>query len=672
MAKTQTAEVLLKYSVDSASANRVRQSFAELEYGLSDLRSELTGMGSSAQAGIANLRTRFVQGEQSVVAMQDEVEELRRELLALGDVEVTPSVNVQQTGGSGAGLVGGLNTLDQIGRIGTQVGGGLGASGLGNSVNLIGDIAGAAATMNPLLIGSAAAIGAVSLVTMELTRAYNEAREAAADYLAKQTEINLLLAQGDTESLEAQRERLTAELEARAQTAEPLRALVDRFWELMQRPGSELGMTFAEITAELDKIPRQIYQLTNGRIDNIQAAGDELAQFDAETQNIAGDLALVELGLARVVDKMVEFGDKASIALDEALKASKGIKGASDGKIGGIASGSPFADTFAAQQSALMTTRTDAYLAAMTRTVEAQESLTKAQNAYDEAVRASGARMTEIGAKLQADLSEAEADRQRDLAQAAEEAGEQRVKITEEAEKERARIQKRFDRSFAQAVGDRDALAAKRAEEQRKDELEQLDDRYTDQNKAVDDSLKKQQKVIEDRYKAQVATVNAAAQAAVRAEQAAAQARISALQQGVQAAQVALVNAQQAEFLTRANFYNQSLSQAQIWSNLMQLYTSYGFSIPTGAGRSGGGGIGGRTLPTPMATGGPVIAGRPYVVGDGGGPELFVPSTNGRIIPHGAAFTINVTGAQSDTIRAVSRQQALNAFDGILRQMGVA
>jgi len=165
--------------------------------------------------------------------------------------------------------------------------------------------------------------------------------------------------------------------------------------------------------------------------------------------------------------------------------------------------------------SQLRADKADSYLDSITRTVQAQESLTKAQNAYDEAVRASGARMTEIDAKLQADLSEAEADRQRDLAQAADEAGEQRVKITEEAEKERARIQKRFDRSFAQAVGDRDALAAKRAEEQRKDELEQLDDRYTDQNKAVDDSLKKQQKIIDDRYKAQVATVNAAAQAAV-------------------------------------------------------------------------------------------------------------------------------------------------------------
>lgn len=668
MAKSQTAEILLKYTIDNASANRVRQSFATLDYELSDLRAELTGMGTSAQQGVSALRSRFAQGETAINSMQDEVEELRRDLLALDDVTVTPNVDVQTTGGGRAGgVVGGLNTLDQIGRIGTQVGGGLGASALGNSVNLIGDVAGAAATMNPVLIGSAAAIGAVSLITMELTRAYNDAREAAADYLAKQTEINLLLAQGDTESLEAQRSNLEAQLLARAQTSEPLRALVDRYWELFQTPGAILGMTFEEITAEMEKTINRIEQLTNGRIDNIQAAGDELRQFDEETQNIAGDLALVELGLQRAVNKMVEFGDKAALALDEALKASKGVKGVVTGIHGGIANRSPFADTFAAQQSALMTTRTDAYLAAMTRTVEAQEALTKAQQAYDEAVRASGARIAEINAKLQADLAEAETERQNELAEAAEKAGEDRVRITEDAEKERARIQQRFERSYAQAVGDRDALAAKRAQEQRDDELDQLDERYKDQLKAVDKSLAQQQKVIEDRYRNQVATINAAAQVAVRTEQQAAQARLQALQQGVQAAQVALVNAQQSEYLIRANFYNQSISQAQSWASLMQLYMAYGFSIPN----TGGGSI---KMPTPIpgkASGGPVIAGKPYVVGERGS-ELFVPATNGRIIPNGAAFTINVTGAQTDTIKVLSRQQALNAFDGILRQMGVA
>ena len=269
------------------------------------------------------------------------------------------------------------------------------------------------------------------------------------------------------------------------------------------------------------------------------------------------------------------------------------------------------------------------------------------------------------------DVRDARDQHQRYAAQIRVSEFERAIAITEEAEKERARIQKRFDRSFAQAVGDRDALAAKRAEEQRKDELEQLDDRYTDQNKAVDESLKKQQQVIDARYKAQVATANAAAQAAVRTEQQAAQARITVLQQGVQAAQVALVNAQQNEYLTRANFYNQSLSQAQVWANLMRLYTSYGFSIPAGAGT--GGGIGGRTLPTPLASGGPMTAGQSYWVGEQG-PELVTPTRPGYVNPAGTGFNINLnlSGATTETIRAVSRQQALATFGRVLDQMGVA
>lgn len=76
-------------------------------------------------------------------------------------------------------------------------------------------------------------------------------------------------------------------------------------------------------------------------------------------------------------------------------------------------------------------------------------------------------------------------------------------------------------------------------------------------------------------------------------------------------------------------------------------------------------------LPTPLADGGPAYASRPYLVGEQG-PELFVPAQSGRIIPNGAALTINVTGAQNDTIRVISRQQALSTFGRVLDQMGVA
>ena len=108
----------------------------------------------------------------------------------------------------------------------------------------------------------------------------------------------------------------------------------------------------------------------------------------------------------------------------------------------------------------------------------------------------------------------------------------------------------------------------------------------------------------------------------------------------------------------------------------MQLYTAYGFSVPgtttTAPIYNGNGNIGGRTLPT-RASGGPVTANRPYVVGEAG-PEVIVPRSSGYVIPNGAAMNINinVAGATMDTIRATSRQQALNAFSRILDQLGAA
>lgn len=61
-----------------------------------------------------------------------------------------------------------------------------------------------------------------------------------------------------------------------------------------------------------------------------------------------------------------------------------------------------------------------------------------------------------------------------------------------------------------------------------------------------------------------------------------------------------------------------------------------------------------------MASGGPVEAGKPVVVGDGGGPELFVPPTNGTILPAGSfsggmRVTVNVNGGFA-TAEAIGRK----------------
>ena len=72
----------------------------------------------------------------------------------------------------------------------------------------------------------------------------------------------------------------------------------------------------------------------------------------------------------------------------------------------------------------------------------------------------------------------------------------------------------------------------------------------------------------------------------------------------------------------------------------------------------GGGGGGGSTSTARFAVGGPASAGRPAIVGENG-PELFVPSTGGQVIPNGRMGggatvnqTINISTGVAQTVRA--------------------
>lgn len=654
----RTADVLLRYSVDTASVNRVRTSFVTLENGLDDLRAELTGVGTSAQRGVTALRQQFDRGEASIASMSSEVDELRRELLALDDVKVSPSVSVARQGN-------GLETVDRLGTIGSQIAGGFGNSALGNVTGLVGDVAGSFATLGLAGGAAALAVGGVSLALGELQRVSDAANEAT-------------------------RLRLEGERAGEAQAADPVAARVARINDIIALIAAEEA-SIAERQAEIDQRRNAAAAQFGVSANDVIVFGLEPLQksIDDSTASIAGlsaefiqlqedlspellrDINNASAGVKLLKDAFTPFVGAVVEAAQGAADTAQRLTSTGQvvtsilGTVGDEIS--KLAERAQAAADQLRTDKASAYLGAITQTVTAQEALTKAQAAYADAVDASQVRIADIGRKLQEDLAEAETDRQRELADAVAKAGDDRVRVEEESAQERLRIQARFARSFSEAVADRDALAAKRAEEQRDDELSQLTERGKEQTRAIDKALAQQQKLIETRYQQQVATLNAAAQAAVRTEQQGAQARLQALQQGIQAAQVALINAQQSEYLIRANYYNQAVSQAQVWANLMRLYTSYGFALPGGSGGS----IGGPVRPTPLATGGPAFAGRPYLVGEQG-PELFIPAQSGRIIPNGSAFTINVQGAQMDTIRVTSRQQALNAFDGILRQMGVA
>ncbi len=79
------------------------------------------------------------------------------------------------------------------------------------------------------------------------------------------------------------------------------------------------------------------------------------------------------------------------------------------------------------------------------------------------------------------------------------------------------------------------------------------------------------------------------------------------------------------------------------------------------------------------AAGGPVMAGSPYMVGENG-PELYVPSQNGTIIPHGAgssaasgagqSLTLDVGGTPSGAVEAMFLQWLMTALSKEIRGQG--
>ena len=86
--------------------------------------------------------------------------------------------------------------------------------------------------------------------------------------------------------------------------------------------------------------------------------------------------------------------------------------------------------------------------------------------------------------------------------------------------------------------------------------------------------------------------------------------------------------------------------------------TPFGIAAGAKGGAVAGGALGG--FIGSRANGGPVMAGRPYMVGERG-PELFMPNSSGMIIPNGAGNTINVNvsgrvGASDHELRDIARR----------------
>lgn len=176
------------YEIDRSSVQQViigNQAIRQSVEGVKDVLGEV----SPATAAATNmLMTRFKYAGTEVEDVAAEVEQLRAELLALDDVQVEPDIRLPDVPNQTAqrnrqsNQRGGVDTVDRLGSIGSQIFSGLGQGELANVAGLVGDVAGAAGALGPLGIAAAALAPVIGLVTTEINK-NTEAERARATAL---------------------------------------------------------------------------------------------------------------------------------------------------------------------------------------------------------------------------------------------------------------------------------------------------------------------------------------------------------------------------------------------------------------------------------------------------------------------------------------------------------
>lgn len=128
-----------------------------------------------------------------------------------------------------------------------------------------------------------------------------------------------------------------------------------------------------------------------------------------------------------------------------------------------------------------------------------------------------------------------------------------------------------------------------------------------------------------------------------------------------------LIASKLADFLFGGKTSGSGSGTTGLLQNIGNLFASFGGSFGGAAG-SGNASFTGQGLLTPRAHGGPVFAGGSYVVGEDG-PELFSPSSNGRITPNnelGGNITTNIY------VSAPSGRLAQESLEQVQTRVGLA
>lgn len=305
----KVSSLILRIEPDDKSVKRTIAATDLVRKQAQLLDRELQELGTGADLGINNVRSRLSQLASEADRGHQSVEELRRELLELDRVRVEPEIRVKRAGG-------GVDAADAAGRFGTAssaLGGieGIGSAGgafgeigqvfdvIEGTINLVSTLgpAGVAASAGLLLVGSA------------LTQIQKAAEISAAK---AQENFNAVAQAADLLAAGASSDQINEVIKLREQEAASIQSQIDRYQPLLD----------AFDTAKVDEIPGfsrisdDIAALQAIRAEGFGSASDLRAELDRlKIEATGADASLRELNTA--------LADQRTLQADAAAAASE-------------------------------------------------------------------------------------------------------------------------------------------------------------------------------------------------------------------------------------------------------------------------------------------------------------------------------------------------------------
>lgn len=564
------------------------------------------------------------------------------------------AANVKSSGGKGGSA---LNSVDRLGSIGGQIFSGLGQGEVANAAGLLGDVAGAFSSLNPVMLGVTAVTVGVTAGFAALTAEQNQIREATKRRLDIERELYTFIETSSTKELTDRRDDLNDQLQREqalreqrvAERAALLNSmndfqrgvvalghadLVSGEFQALDDAVKESDQNIADLAQQILDLNRALLE-GRGATEDAEDAAEEQAEADrkaAEEQANAlrsefafrmQAAALRDTGTSEQLQALYRQNDAERSLNEERIRRLTPLTDASESVATEVEQLTARNEELASQtdllrkavepvitqrerEAAAAKQQNDAVndlFAALQAEAEAHTAVAEAAEAYNQALAENAANIAKIAADLrekeaaiQVEAAAEQIERERQYAQ-------DRDKIAEDLKERLLEIEAQGAQAYAYARARRDVVAAIQAQQQAKDEAERETKEAGKRLKELDAQLAEQNRVAKQKLEEQLRNARQAADRAIQLENDRARTELATRYLAYQQAQVALQNAEQQRFYVQQYYYSLMIEAA--YQAGQSQVAAYQAGVATGQFYGGYG----SATPTPYSTTSPVATG---------------------------------------------------------------